>query len=221
MAQQTKTKEKSVHVVLIGLPKTGKTALASQFCNREVPTEYIPTAQNTAMDTTLQVGKNTYRFIFDDCSGDYLLNSRTTANSILSKGKIHIFVISPTESDSAEYIQGFFKETGKESDPIYRFVYSTHADCPDEDGIVQACKEFIPDDCKLFEYDVFKQKDQIISNFTDFVKRAVVEHPELFEGCSATGEKKKKAETKEEPKEKKGEKEKKGDGEKKGKCQIL
>ncbi|ELP95256.1 hypothetical protein EIN_430620 [Entamoeba invadens IP1] len=191
MSKET-AQQNSVGVVLIGLPKTGKTALACQFCDQPAPTEYNATTIDTPMDTTLTIGKAMYNFTFNDCSGSALLNSRTTANTILSKGKIHIFVVSPTESDSAEYIQGFFKDLTKDSEPIYRFVFVTHKEQEDKDGVVASLKDFIPDDCKIYQYDVLNQKDEIVNNFTDFMKRALVEHKELFEGCLAT-EKPKKA----------------------------
>ncbi|EAL48913.2 hypothetical protein EHI8A_115930 [Entamoeba histolytica HM-1:IMSS-B] len=177
---------RSVGIVMIGLPKVGKTTLVNQFCGLPVSEEYQQTEQEHTVNTVLTINKVGYRFTFNDCNGDSFLNARTTNNSMLSKGKIHILVASRSESDSGEFLQGQFRDINDrdgDNSPCYRLVYVTHSDENDDDNVVEKIKSFLPDGIKLFQFNALTQKEDIQSSLTDFLKRAVVEHQELFDGC--------------------------------------
>ncbi|ELP92665.1 hypothetical protein EIN_370070 [Entamoeba invadens IP1] len=191
------TEKKSVGIVLLGMPKVGKTCVVDAFNGKALPTEYEPTTTETETSIQLKFNEKQYHFTFYDSCGESMLDTRTTTNQILTKGKIHFYVASRTEADSGDFLHGFFKEIGDvdhNTTPFYRYIIITHSDKEDTDNIKQSIESFVPKDCPIKEYNLLDeaQKNAMITDFNDYIKRALTEHKELFEGCVVEAEKKEK-----------------------------
>jgi len=192
MSQPKQVKD-SVPIIFIGISKVGKTSLAKIFANEEVPEDYTPTSGETKYIAEYEIGKKTYKFSFYDTNGSDLINNRGTVSTYFKKSKIHFIVASRELSDSVEYFEGVFKSLGSDSDsdPYYKVAFLTHSDLPDDDGLVDQCKGFVPEGNPLFEVNCLQDAESIRGKFVDFMKKVYEEHKELFDGAEVKGGKKK------------------------------
>ncbi|GAB1222174.1 hypothetical protein ENUP19_0097G0013 [Entamoeba nuttalli] len=178
--------QKSVGILLVGISNVGKTSLVNMFCKKEVTTDYVSTSGESKTTTEMVLGKKTYSVAFYDCNGDDLINNRGTVSSYFKKAKIHLLVGSTQNPDSVEYFEGLLKNISADPDatPIYRIVILTHSDLPDDDDVEEQCKKMLTDDINFYKCNCFRDGESMSNHLTDFLKRVIVEHPELVEGCA-------------------------------------
>ncbi|KAL7718068.1 Ras family protein [Entamoeba marina] len=180
----------SVGIVMVGLSKTGKTTVINQLCDKEFDgSEYNMTSNEEVTDVDWEIGKNRYNIRFWDASGNSFINSRTTANTFVKNGPIHILCCAKNNAESVEFLQGVLKEVGSDSSPLYRMVFMNYNDQEEDDDSISNCKQILPDDVKLYQFNALEDKQQMKDVLSEFFRRAVVEHEEIFKDCKSTGKK--------------------------------
>ena len=181
---------RSVRVVLVGSPKTGKTTFAKVMCGQPFESDYEQTNDEIEYETHLAIGGTPYNLTFFDKNGNEFEETKGTSftTTHFGKGKIHIYVINKEDEGSADTIAGYFKAFGAENIEVYyKIIIVTHKNSDEADPkIINRIKSF-SEKTPIWEVELSDPKDveELKSKFCEFMKRAKSEHPELFEGCEA------------------------------------
>lgn len=225
---QLPPKEGHIDICLIGIPRVGKTQLRTVLCGKPPidKDDYTQTEKETNETTHLEINGTEYQIRFWDCSGEEFKNARATCAQFLGRGAIHCLVVSVTDSESSEYLEGIVKGIGLKEEflPKFKFFVVTHMDEEDDDGVVDKTREIAKSnnmDC--FEGNLLEDGETLRASLADYLKKCIAQNPDIAKGCEWKGEsaKAEAGEKKDAKKDKKEKKEKKEKGEKKGGCVLL